>query len=103
MNMNDKISYDFSLSTSVKKNLENCAAYIDKIIINNLNSQSQLLSDSWQSDSATAFLGKCALLLEEITKIRDEIYFESEQIEKISRHIASIEEEAKKAADTVSE
>lgn len=95
MNINDKIDYDFLLSASAKKNLENAAAYIDKNVINNLYSQSQLLSESWQSDSATAYFNKCTLLLEEIAKIRDEIYYEAEQIEKVSRYIASIEEEAK--------
>lgn len=96
--MNEKITYDFNLSNSVSKHLEEIADDINKTIVKNLSEDEVLFSRSWNSETADQFFCKYRHLIHNYEILKDQLIYEVEQLNKISRHMFLIEQEAKKLA-----
>jgi uncharacterized protein YukE len=96
--MNTEINYDFALSNSVAKFLEEIASDIDSKIIAKLSDDSACIASAWQSDAGEKFLEKYKSLVDELKITEEKILCEVEEIEKISRHMFLIEEKSKEIA-----
>lgn len=96
--MNGKITYDFNLSKSVTVHLEEIADDINKTIVKKLPDDEVLFSRSWNSEIAEQFFCKYTHLIQNYEVLKDRLLYEAEQLDKISRHMFLIEQEAKKLA-----
>lgn len=93
--MEDKIIYDFNLSRRVIQELEEEAICIENGVIAKLESELQLLAESWQSDSTDDFMEKLSIIQDNLIRIKNNILLQTEQIKKISKHMYLIEQEGK--------
>lgn len=96
--MNKEIHYDFSLSQSEIKNLEEISYALEKTVIREFENGARRLSSSWQGEAADEFMKKCFFIEENLKIIGKEIQSEAEQLRKVSRHMYLIEKQAEEAA-----
>ena len=93
--MNKEIIYDFGLSKKVSEELKNIAEKIDSKIIKKKLDDETLFASSWIGENADAFFAKYRALIGNFELIKNDILIQNEEIEKTSRHVFLLEQEAK--------
>ncbi len=96
--MSQKLIYDFGLSKSVADNLREIADTIDTDVVKKLSEDETLFTSVWNGENADAFFVKYKKLIDNYKLVKNELLLQTEEIEKTSRHMFLIEQEAKEIA-----
>lgn len=92
--MKEQIYYDFQLSKDVSGKLEEIAQYLQTEVVAPEDEGLQMLSNAWKGSEANQFAEKYRRFVAEVRKTGDDINKEAEQIQRISRKMYLIEQEA---------
>ena len=96
--MKHDIHYDFTLSDGVAEKLNASAHELNTHIIKPSDDDCTLLWYAWNSQASELFVRKYRDFIGELSSVRDELFAEAEEINRISRIMRIKEEEAARLA-----
>lgn len=96
--MKGTIHFDFDISDSAVKELEEAAALLDAEARKMMDEDVYLLQSAWDSDSGIAFRERYLTFAAEIQKSGGDLLIQNEEIKEAARRYYIAEQEAKRIA-----
>ena len=96
--MKHDIHYDFALSDGVAEQLSAAAHELNTKLIRPADDDCTLLWYAWNSQASEQYVRKYRELIGALSSVRDELFSEAEEINRISRVMRIKEEEAARLA-----
>lgn len=94
------INYNFDAAKTASDNLESVSDSISCEIISVIDSEIDDIINYWNDDASIRFIRGLNGINDEICKIRENLFSQSEKIKTVSRHMKIAEKEAEKIAKT---
>lgn len=92
------INYNFDAAKTASDNLESVSDSISCEIISVIDSEIDDIINYWNDDASIRFIRGLNGINDEICKIRENLFSQSEKIKTVSRHMKIAEKEAEKIA-----